>query len=99
MPGWLAQIDLVMVVHVAIALSLLELVGRWLYAARQGRAAACLGALLHLGAGLCLMLALREALMDARVAWVLVWLSASGAAHLGDIVWHRRPAARATTPR
>lgn len=97
MPDWLAQIDLVMVVHVAMGLSLLELAGRWLHAARQGRATACVGALLHLGAGLCLMLALREALMGARVAWVLMWLSASGAAHLGDIVWHRRQAARPPT--
>lgn len=97
MPGWPEQIDLVLVVHVAIALSLLELAGRWLYAVRQGRDAACLGALLHLGAGLCLMLALREALVDTRPAWVLGWLSASGVAHLGDILWHRRRAARPHT--
>ena len=43
------------------------------------------------------MLALREALMEARAVWLLVWLSASGAAHLGDIFWHRRRAARPHT--
>lgn len=98
-PSWLTHIDLVLVVHIAIALSLLEFGGRFIYATMQGRTAACLGTLLHLGAGLCLMFALREALLDTRAASVLGWLSASGAAHLGDIVWHRRQAARAKAQR
>lgn len=90
-PGWLDATALLWVVHLAIALSLMELLVRLVMALRQGRVGAPAGQLLHLCAGLCLMLALREALSLNRPWWVLVWLSAAGAAHLGDSLWQRRP--------
>jgi hypothetical protein len=95
---WVAQIGLAQVVYVvnlAMALSALELAGRLLHGWRRGRAGASWGPVLHVGAGLCLMFALREALTAQRPLWLLLWLSASGAAHLGDIVWRRLHQAQA----
>ena len=96
---WTAQIGLahvVYVVNLAMALSALELAGRLVHGWRSGQASASWGPALHVGAGLCLMFALREALTGQRPLWLLLWLSASGAAHLGDIVWRRLHKAQAT---
>lgn len=89
---WMAQVGLTQVVYVvnlAIALSALELIGRLAHGWRSDQVGASCGPALHVGAGLCLMLALREALTAQRPLWLLLWLSASGAAHLGDIAWRR----------
>ncbi|MDP3521679.1 MAG: hypothetical protein Q8S02_13750 [Hydrogenophaga sp.] len=96
---WMAQVGLThvaYVVNLAMALSALELIGRLAHGWRSGQVGASWGSALHVGAGLCLMLALREALTAQRPLWLLLWLSASGAAHLGDIAWRRLHKAQAT---
>lgn len=47
--------------------------------------------LLNLGSGLCLMVALRCALVDAAWMWIALLLMASGLAHVTDLWrrWHR----------
>lgn len=93
LPSWIAQIDVLALVHLAIGLSLLELAGRLVHAWRRGQPGLAWGAAFHLGAGLCLMGALREALTDNRPLGLLLWLSAAGIAHLADTLW-RRPSRR-----
>lgn len=97
LPEWVARMDVVVIVHLAIALSALELLGRLTHAVRRGHLPVAWGQVLHVGAGLCLMFALREALTESRPAWLLLWLSASGAAHVADIAWRRHAALQAKT--
>lgn len=44
--------------------------------------------LLNLASGLCLMFALRSALVNASWTWIALWLLASGVAHGADL-WRR----------
>lgn len=89
---WMAQIGVAQVlwlVHLAMALSVMELAARLWLGWRHGWPASAWGQVLHVGAGLWLMMAIREALTDSRPVWLLLWLSAAGATHLADIVWRR----------
>lgn len=98
---WLAQIgttQVLQLVHLAMALSVLELVSRPLYGWRRGETANGWGQVLHVGAGLWLMMALREALTANRPMWLLLWLSAAGATHVADIVWRRLHPSPAPAP-
>jgi hypothetical protein len=48
----------------------------------------------NLAAGMCLMLALRAALVDSGWMWVAAFLALSGVAHVADLItrWPRRSA-------
>lgn len=58
---------------------------------RSGGAVPPLGVLAMIAAGVCLMLALRAALVDAGVASIATWLGLALLAHAGDLAmrWQR----------
>ena len=77
-----------------IAVLLLEMVLLLVWHHRTGAGLAPRALLPNLLAGLCLMLALRAALVGAHVAWLALALAGAGAAHGVDLRqrWHRAPA-------
>ena len=91
---WLTPQTVQWVLHLAMALSALELLWRVAACGRRGHWHAAWGHAWHLGAGLCLMAALLAALTGRDPLWLLLWLSASGVAHLADVWWARRAASR-----
>ncbi|QJE74749.1 hypothetical protein HHL28_02460 [Aerophototrophica crusticola] len=78
------------IVDIAIALALLEGLGVALYRWRTGRGPALRPFLVNLAAGLCLMLALRAALVGAGWGWVAAALVGSLLAHGADLAWRWR---------
>ncbi len=83
--GGVRLIDLV---HAVIVLTVLEGLLLALYRWRSGRGVALGDFGVNLLSGLCLMLALRAAVLDAGWQGILVWLAASGIAHTFDL-WRR----------
>ena len=80
------------IVDLAIALTLLELIGLIVYRVRTGRGIEASKLVTGLASGLLLMLGLRAALTGADWPWIALALSASGAVHLLDLKnrWPRR---------
>jgi hypothetical protein len=80
------------IVDLAIALTLLELIGLIVYRVRTGRGIEASKLVTALASGLLLMLGLRAALTGADWLWIALALSASGAVHLLDLKnrWPRR---------
>ncbi len=80
MPAWWpAWITPVLLVHLALAVMLIEALVLW----RQHRPARRW--LPNLAAGLFLMLAVREATLGNGLPWLALWLSAAGLAHGLDL--------------
>lgn len=86
------------IVDIAIALALLEGLAVALYRHRTGRGPALRPFLVNLAAGLCLMLALRAALVGAGWGWVAVALVGSLLAHAADLAWRWRVGDRQHPP-
>lgn len=63
------------------------------YRHRTGRGVPAQDLLAALAAGLCLMLALRAALVGSPWPWIALWLAAALAAHLADLRRRWRSAA------
>lgn len=82
---WLAPQRLIAIV---IGFTLLEGVALWLYRHRTGKGVPGREFVANWVSGLCLMLALRSAVVEAGWVWVAVWMLASGLAHWSDL-WMR----------
>ncbi len=82
--GWL--------VNAVIALTLLEAAGLLLYRRLNGRGIPARDWILNLASGLCLMMAVRAAVLGAPWLAIAAWLSAAGLAHGADMVsrWRRQ---------
>jgi hypothetical protein len=78
-------------VELIVLLMLLEAGVLLLWRRRSGGAVPAAGVLAMIGAGICLMLALRAALTGAGAASVGVWLLMALVAHVGDLAarWQR----------
>lgn len=80
------------IVDIALALMALEALGLWAYRRAQGRSFPLADIAWNLGAGACLLLALRAALTGAGWPWIALFLTVALVAHIGD--FRRRLAAR-----
>jgi hypothetical protein len=82
-----------LLIDLAIAITLFELVAFALYHWRTGRGMAPRDFLPNLGAGLALMFALRAGLSAAGWGWVAAGLMLAGLAHAADVRrrWRRAP--------
>jgi len=78
-------IDLPALVDFAIAVAIVETLVLVLRHRRTGRGIAPADLLPNIAAGLCLMLALRAALVQANWVWIVAPLAASGVAHVLDL--------------
>ena len=74
-----------LIVDAAIAITVVELVVLFVRRRRHGRAQTTLALLANVGAGLCLMFAVRVALAGAAWPWLAACLAAAGAAHAVDL--------------
>jgi hypothetical protein len=81
------------IVDIVLALTAAEAIGVVWYARRTGRGPAPAAFLGNLLSGICLMLALRVALVGAWWGWIGLCLVGALAAHLGDLRrrWDRPP--------
>lgn len=73
------------VVDLMLAVTLVEAALLVLWRRRTGRGPAPVELLVNLLSGVCLMLALRAALIDAWWGWIACWLVAALLAHLLDL--------------
>jgi hypothetical protein len=73
------------IVDLVLAVTLVEALVLGSYHHRTGRGLAPAVVLALLLPGVCLMLALRAALIDAWPGWIAFWLAAAFAAHLLDL--------------
>lgn len=91
MAEWMSGGHLVNLVDLVVALTLLECVALVGYHRLTRRGVAPKDYALNLASGLCLMFALRCALVTADWQWVALWLTAAGLAHGADIIsrWKR----------
>ncbi len=97
------MIDSLWLIDIALAVGCAE----WLFVALRRRPAGTrrekLMLLSNVGAGLCLMLAVRAALTNASWPWIAACLAAAGAAHVADGMLRRAQSAgvepMATAPR
>jgi hypothetical protein len=80
------------IVDIVLAITAIEAVILVIHHRRTGCGPAPKELLGYLLSGVCLMLALRAALVDAWWGWVALWLVAAFAAHLSDLRrrWPRR---------
>jgi hypothetical protein len=74
-----------LITEIIVGLIVLEVAGLALYHRLTGRGPAPADTVIYLLSGLCLMLAVRAALIDAGWVWVAVWLTAGLVAHLLDL--------------
>lgn len=84
---------MLLAIDLLIAFTLLEALVLWLWH-RAGRGGVAPQSLLpNMGAGLCLMAALRCSLAGADWPWIAAWVCGSGLAHAWDLKrrWQRRP--------
>jgi hypothetical protein len=83
--------DMVGLIDVVIAITLLECCALVVYRRSTGRGVSPRDVAVNMLSGLCLMLALRCMASDAGFAWVAACLVAAGAAHFSDIAmrWRR----------
>ena len=88
MTGIVGDVRLIDLVHAVIALTLLEGALIALHHRRSGKGVAPREFGANLLSGLCLMLALRSAVLAAHGAWVALFLLAAGVAHACDL-WRR----------
>lgn len=81
-----------LLVDAVIVLTVAEGIGLIIFHKLTGAGVAPKDYLLNLLAGLCLMAAVRSALLENGFAWVVVWLLLAGLAHTADLVkrWRRR---------
>lgn len=77
------------VVDIALAFIALEYVGLVLRAQKAVRLSRFIGLIHALGPGVCLMMALRCALVGADPLWVAFWLTASLPLHIWDMASRR----------
>lgn len=77
-----------LIVDVALAITAVELI-ILLVLRRQAARVARFAVLANVGAGLCLMLAVRAALVGAAWPWLAACLAAAGAAHVADLALRR----------
>jgi hypothetical protein len=79
------------IVDLILVLTLLEGIILVAYYRLTGRGLAPADLLSNLVAGICLLLALRDALLNASWVWIALWLSAALLAHLADLQrrWRR----------
>jgi hypothetical protein len=96
-----AASDIVTLVDLAIAVTVVEGVVLVLLHRAGGRGVAPRDYLPNLLAGLCLMVALRCLAGGAAPAWIALWLLIAGLAHVTDLRrrWRRGPRARPGTGR
>jgi hypothetical protein len=73
------------IVDIVLAITAIEAVLLVAYHRRTGRGPAPADLFGNLLSGVCLMLALRAALVDAWWGWVALWLLAAFGAHLSDL--------------
>ena len=85
MPNMISSRDLI---DIVIAVTLIECVALLVLFRIKKRGLAPRDYLLNLMSGLCLMFALRCALVGAGWTWIALWLLASGLAH-GTDLWRR----------
>jgi hypothetical protein len=78
------------IVSVALGLVLVEILALGGWFLRTGRGFAPTALLVKLAPGVCLMLALAVALRGSGHAWLALWLTAAGAAHVLDL-WRSWP--------
>jgi hypothetical protein len=81
----LLEQHLLTLVHVAIAITLVEVLALLMYFRYKQRGVAPSQFLLNLASGLCLMFALRSVLTAAPALITALWLLASGVAHVSDL--------------
>jgi hypothetical protein len=74
------------VVDIALVVIALEFVVLTLRAAKGARGARIVTLIHALGPGMCLMMGLRCALVDAGPIWIAFWLTASLPLHLWDVL-------------
>lgn len=74
-----------LITEIIVGLILLEAVGLILYHRSTGRGPVPTAILSNLMSGLCLMLAVRAALIGAGWTWVALWLTAGLVAHILDL--------------
>lgn len=79
------------IVDIVLGFVVLEIALLTVYRRVSGRGIATLDLLFNLLAGVCLLLALRSALVGAAWIWIAVWLSAALLAHVADLArrWRR----------
>ncbi len=77
-------------IDVALAITIVELVVLLVLRRRKASGAAAASLLANVGAGLSLMLAVRAALVGAAWPWLAACLAAAGAAHVADLTLRRR---------
>jgi hypothetical protein len=73
------------IVDIVLAITAIEAALLVAYHRRTGRGPAPAALFGNLLSGVCLMLALRAALVDAWWGWVALWLLAAFGAHLSDL--------------
>jgi hypothetical protein len=73
------------IVDIVLAITAIEAALLMAYHRRTGRGPAPAALFGNLLSGICLMLALRAALVDAWWGWVALWLLAAFGAHLSDL--------------
>ena len=93
MSNWLSPAHLTLLIEWVIGLSVLEGLALWVYHRATGRGPAVSDFLLNLISGLCLMLALRSAMLNSGWALIAMWMLAAGIAHWTDLWMHWRPTA------
>jgi hypothetical protein len=81
------RMDPARIIDGIVALTVLEGLVLWLFHRRTGRGLAPRHFALALASGLCLMLALRAAVVGSATGWVFVALTAAGVIHAADIWW------------
>ena len=79
-----------LLVDAAIAITVVELIVLFVRHRRAGRHREARALLANVGAGLCLMLAVRAALAGAAWPWLAACLAGAGAAHAVDLELRRR---------
>ena len=75
-------------ITIVIGFTLIEGTVLWIYRRLTGKGVSSRDFTANWVSGLCLMLALRSAVVDAWWVWVAMWMLCSGIAHWGDL-WTR----------
>ena len=91
MAEWMSSGHIVDLVDLVIVLTLLECVALVAHHRLTRRGVAPSDYALNIASGLCLMIALRCALVKPNWQWIAFWLAAAGLAHSADIIsrWKR----------
>ena len=76
------------IVDLILAVMALEAIALIAWRRLRGHGPGAVGLLVNLGAGACLLLALRACLVGAGWPWIALWLALAFCAHAGDL-WIR----------